>query len=161
LETFDGKVLTSGEAPVKVKAQAATQVCKLDLSDRLTDDNIRSLVFIAELFKDGQFISRETAYFAPIKHLSLIDPALSADLHEKKGQLVINVTSRTLALRVEVSLAGSDVVFSDNYFNLPADRTAIISCPMPAGWTLRQAQNAFRLRSVFDSYSHEAEGLTP
>jgi beta-mannosidase len=161
LETFDGKFLTSGEAPVKVKAQAATQVCKLDLSDRLTDDNIRSLVFIAELFKDGQFISRETAYFAPIKHLSLIDPALSADLREEKGQLVIKVTSRTLALLVEVSLAGSDVVFSDNYFNLPAGRTAIISCPMPAGWNLRQAQNAFRLRSVFDSYSLEAEGLTP
>jgi beta-mannosidase len=132
----------------------------LDFSDRLTDDNYRSLVFIADLYQGVQFTSRQTAYFAPIKHLDLTDPALSADLHEENGQLVIKVTSRTLALLVEISLAGVDVVFSDNYFNLPAGRTALITCPLPTGWTLSQAKKAIQLRSVYDSYSREANGLT-
>ena len=49
LETLAGEVLTSGQAPVKAAPQAATQVCELDFSDRISDDNIRTLVFIAEL----------------------------------------------------------------------------------------------------------------
>ena len=161
LETLEGEVLTSGEAPVKAAAQAATRVSKLDFSSYLTDDNIRTLVFIVELFKDGRYISRQTASFSPIKHLSLTDPALSANLHEEKGQLTVELTSSSLALLVEVSLIGADVVFSDNYFNLPAGRTVLITCPLPAGWTLSQAQKAIQLRSVYDLYSHDVKGLTP
>jgi len=68
--------------------------------------------------------------------------------------LIAELTSRSLALLVELSLTGADVVFSDNYFNLPAGRTARISFPTPAGWTLSRAKKALRLRSVYDSYSH-------
>jgi len=156
LETLAGEVLTSGQAPVKASPQAATQVCKLDFSDRISDDNIRMLVFIAELWQGDRFVTRQTAGFVPIKHLSLAAPAVTVDLRGERGQLIIELTSRSLALLVEVSLTGADVVFSDNYFNLPPGRTARISCPLPAGWTLSRARKAFRLRSVYDSYSHGA-----
>ena len=92
----------------------------MDFSDRISDDNIRTLVFIAELWQGDRFVTRQTAGFAPIKHLSLADPAVTVDLRSEKGQLIIELTSRSLALLVEVSLTGADVVFSDNYFNLPA-----------------------------------------
>ncbi len=65
LETLEGEVLTSGKAPVKAAPQAATQVCKLDFSNHITDDNIRTLVFIAELYQGDRFISRQTAGFVP------------------------------------------------------------------------------------------------
>jgi beta-mannosidase len=154
LETFAGEVLTSGQAPVKAAPQSATQVCKLDFSDRISDDNIRRLVYIAELWQEDRFVTRQTASFAPIKHLSLVDPAVTVDLSEERGQLIVELTSCSLALLVDVSLESVDVIFSDNYFNLPPGRTARISCPLPDGWTLSQAQKAFRLRSVYDSYSH-------
>ena len=131
-------------------------MCKLDFSDRISDDNIRRLVFIAELWQGDRFVTRQTAGFVPIKHLSLADPAMTVDLRGERGQLIVELTSRSLALLVEVSLTGADVVFSDNYFNLPPGRTARISCPLPAGWTLSRARKAFRLRSVYDSYSHGA-----
>jgi beta-mannosidase len=159
LETLGGEVITSGQTLVKASPQAVAEVCKLSVSDYVSDDNIRSLVFIADLYQGVQFISRQTACFAPIKHLELTDPKLSADLHGEEGQLVIKVTSRTLALLVEISLAGVDVVFSDNYFNLPAGRTVLITCPLPAGWTLSQAKKAIQLSSVYDSYSHNVNGL--
>jgi beta-mannosidase len=158
LETLAGEILTSGQALVKAAPQAATQVCKLDFSDRISDDNIRMLVFIAELYQGDRFVTRQTAFFAPIKHLSLADPAVTVDLRSEKGQLIVGLTSRSLALLVEVSLTGADVVFSDNYFDLPAGRTVRISCPLPAGWTLSQGRKALCLRSVYDSYSHGAKG---
>jgi hypothetical protein len=61
--------------------------------------------------------------------------------------------SHSLALFVEVSFTGAEVVFSDNYFNLPSRRATQISCPLPAGWTLSKAQKEIRIRSVYDSYS--------
>lgn len=154
LETLAGEVLTSGKAPIKAAPQAATQVWRLDFSDRISDDNIRRLVFVAELWQGDRFVTRQTAGFVPIKHLSLDDPAVTVNLRGERGQLIVELNSRSLALLVEVSLDGFDVVFSDNYFNLPAGRTTRISCPMPAGWTLDRAKKAFRLRSVYDSYSH-------
>jgi beta-mannosidase len=154
LETLDGNALTSGQAPVKVPAQASTLVCKLDFSDRLTYENQRSLVLIAELWQNDRFLARQTAFFAPIKHLTLTDPALRVNLMSQNGELFVELASQTLALLVEVSLNGADAVFSDNYFNLPAGRPVRISCPLPSGWTLTQAQREVRIFSVYDSYSH-------
>jgi beta-mannosidase len=154
LETLAGEVLTSGQAPVKAAPQAATQVCELDFSDRISDDNIRRLVFIAELWQGDRFVARQTAGFAPIKHLQLTNPKLRARLSKDKDRLLIELTARSLALLVELSLEGADVVLSDNYFSLPAGRTVEVSCPLPAGWTLSWARKAFHLCSVYDSYSH-------
>jgi beta-mannosidase len=156
LETLGGKVSTSGQAPVKVDPQAVVQVCELDFSDLISDDNIRNLVFIADLYQGDQFVARQTAGFVPIKHMSLGDPTVTAKLQDEGGQLIIELTSRSLAMLVELSLTGADVVFSDNYFNLPAGRTVRITCPLPAGWTLTQAEKALCLNSVYDSFSHGA-----
>jgi beta-mannosidase len=154
LETLAGEILTSGHAPVKAAPQAATQVCRLDFSDRISDDNIRNLVFVAELCQGDLLVARQTAGFAPIKHISLADPDITVALRSETDELIVELTSRSLALLVEVSLDGSDVVFSDNYFNLPPGRMTRIFCPMPAGWTLSRAKKAFRVHSVYDAYSH-------
>jgi beta-mannosidase len=154
LETLEGEVITSGQAPVKVAPQASTQVCELDFSSQITVDNLRKLVFIAELWHGDQFVTRQTAFFVPIKHLSLINPAISVNLHSQNGELLVDLISHSLALLVEVSLPGAEVVFSDNYFNLPARRSVRISCPLPAGWTISRAQKEMRICSVYDSYSH-------
>ncbi len=154
LETLSGDVLTSGQESVHAAPQAAAKICEFDFTDRISDENTRASVFIAELWQGDKFISRQTANFAPIKHVSLSDPHVTANLHHEGDQLIIDLTSQSLALLVEVSLADTDVVFSDNYFNIPAGRTVQITCPLPAGWTLEQAEKALCLCSVYDSFSH-------
>ena len=113
----------------------------------------RELTFIAELVQDGQRIAMQTASFLPTKHLSLVDPVVKANLRAEKDLLLIELSSQSLARLVEVALDGADVVFSDNYFDLPAGRTITVSCPTPVGWTLDQARTALKIRSVFDSYA--------
>ena len=77
-------------------------------------------------------------------------------MQSQNGELIVELISHSLALLVEVSLTGADVVFSDNYFNLPAGRSIQISSHLPAGWTLSKAQKEIRICSVYDSYSHRA-----
>ena len=156
LEMLDGSELEAGEEHVKVAPLDVTPVCHLDFSDRLNDDLCREVVFIAELLQDGQILSRQTAFFVPTKHLALVEPAISANLRVEEEQVRIELASQSLARLVECAFEGADVVFSDNYFDLPAGRTVNLSAPLPAGWKPSQAQAALKVRSVYDSYAHGA-----
>jgi beta-mannosidase len=156
LEMLNGDVLDSGEESVKATPFGVTPVCCLNFSDRLKENLRREVVFIAELLQDGKILARQTAFFVPTKHLSLTEPKISEQLRVDQGKIYIDLNSRSLARLVECTLDGADVVFSDNYFDLPADRTVSISAPLPAGWKLSQARVALKVRSVYDSYAHGA-----
>ncbi|MCA9998566.1 MAG: glycoside hydrolase family 2 protein, partial [Anaerolineales bacterium] len=152
LETLGGEALTAGEEAVKAAPLATTTVNLFDLSSYVGDDNCRDLIFIAELWQDDSLAARQTAFFAPTKHLQLADPEITAVCQVKGEQLCIEVNGRSLARLVELSLDGADVVFSDNYFDLPAGRTVTITCPLPSGWSVAQAEAALQIRSVYDSF---------
>lgn len=156
LETLGGGVITAGEVTQEIPPQSSSQFCALDFSPQLAKNNPRQLVFVAELRQGNRFISSQTAFFSPIKHLSLTDPGITLDFRTQEGQLIVELSSRSLALLVEVALIGTDVIFSDNYFNLPAGRLKEISCPFPPGWTSSKAEEMIRIRSVYDSYAHSA-----
>ena len=157
LEKLDGEALVDGKVEVEIPSQAALQVCAQDFSEYITEENIRKLVFITELYQGERLHSRQTAFFAPIKHLELEEPGIRLNAGEEDGTLNLELRATSMALLVEVALHGVDVVFSDNYFNLPAGRSVEICCPMPPGWTLDQATAALRIRSVYDSFAHGRE----
>jgi beta-mannosidase len=83
----------------------------------------------------------------------LTDPKIKAKLTLKEGLLNIQLSSSSLARLVECNLTGLDVIFSDNYFDLPAKKVITITAPLPSGWNLAKACAAFKVRSVYDSYS--------
>jgi beta-mannosidase len=153
LETLSGEVLDSGEEAVSAGAYSVAAIRDLDFADRISDDNEREVVLVAELWQGQTQLGRNVASFIPPKHLSLVDPALSANAQLDGDQLVIDVTAQSLAHFVELKLAGVDVVFSDNYFSIPAGRTARVTCPLPAGWSLVQAKDALQLNSLYNSFA--------
>ncbi len=153
LTTLDGKMLTSGEKAAAVEPLGVTAVEKLDFSGFLDDDTRRELVFVAELWQGDRRLAGQTAVFAPTKHLSLVDPQINADVTLKEGLLAIELSARSLARLVECSLTGADVIFSDNYFDLPAQKVISVTAPLPAGWDLATAQAALKVRSVYNTYS--------
>jgi beta-mannosidase len=151
LETLRGDKLFSGDEAVKLAPHASTLVRAFDLAGHV-DDSRRELVFVAELWRGGERLALQVAAFVPTKHLALTDPGIATTLSERDGRLVVEVSARSLARMLELSLEGADAVFSDNFFDLPGGRAAVVSCPLPGGWTLEQARGALRLRSVYDSY---------
>jgi beta-mannosidase len=162
LETLQGDVLASGEEQVKAAPLSSTHVRTLNFADRVCDDNPsagsgqaqRDVVFVAELWQDGQRQALQMAGFVPTKHLSLSDPTIVATVRSEGDRLAVDLQSGPAARLVELSLEGADVVFSDNYFDLPARRQVTVTCPAPAGWTPEQARSALKIRSIYDSYAH-------
>jgi beta-mannosidase len=125
----------------------------LDFADRISDDNEREVVLVAELWQGETRLGLNVAGFIQPKHLSLLDPALAAEMQLDGDQLTIDLTAQSLAHFVELKLAGADVVFSDNYFSLPAGRTVRVTCPLPADWSLAQAKEALQLYSLYNSFA--------
>lgn len=153
LETLDGQRLTHGIEDVVIPPLAAPRIANLDFVNRVKEDNRREVVLIAELWRGDERLALQVAPFVPTKHLALVDPELDVDLSQQDDQLVCVLGARSLARFVELTLEGADVVWSDNYFDLPVGRRLSVTCPLPEGWTLEQAQGALHVRSLYDSFA--------
>ena len=154
LTSLNGKLLDSGENAAQVEPFSVSSVASFDFSKFISDETIRDLVFVAELWQGDQRLAIQTAFFVPTKHLQLTAPQISSKISLDDNRLSIALAASSLARLVECSLPGADVVFNDNYFDLPVGKTITITADLPAGWSLAQVQAAFRLRSVYDSFSN-------
>ena len=88
----------------------------------------------------------------PNKHLVLGDPGLRTSVREANGGFEVEITAQALARFVWLELDGAEVLFSDNYFDLPAGRTVMVTFTAPQGWTVDRVQQALRVRSLVDSF---------
>jgi beta-mannosidase len=150
LETLDGKCISSGEQPAHAMALADTLVGSYDLAPFISQAEQRNVVFVAEMWQAGKLLAQTITPFVANKHLELRDPELSVQTHVEGSTLSVKVSARTLARFVELSIAGIDAVFSDNYFDIPAGGTVTVSTPLPKQWT---SENAVQVRSLFESFA--------
>jgi beta-mannosidase len=153
LETLAGAVLASGEEAVSVESLCSTPIRTLDFAAHLSDHNQREVILIAELWRGDERVALNVSAFVANKHLALTEPALTLEVHRLGNQLVVDLTAQSLARFVELSLDRVDVVFSDNYFDVPAGRTIRVSCPLPENWTVAQARAALKVRSLYNSFA--------
>jgi len=181
LETLGGEVLGAGEEAVAVPALSSVCVCELDFTDQVSADpsteftpgeaeglrtgNRREVVLVYELWQGDERLSLGVAPFVPNKHLKLTDPGLRTTVREIDGDFEIEVTAQRLARFVWLALdsppcfgegqgeeSGTDVVFDDNYFDLPAGRTVTVRLPTLDGWTADRVRASLRVRSLVDSF---------
>ncbi len=150
LMTLDGKVLKSGSQAVILAPLASVKVC----SERfeLSPEERREVVFVSELENSGKRVALNLATFAPNKHLKLVEPGITMEVSKVKGQFLIELTAHSLARFVELKITGKDVVFSDNYFDIPAGETSVVTCQVPQGMTLAQARKALQVFSLYNSF---------
>lgn len=153
LQTLRAESLIDGVENVVVEPLRTTHVTALDFGVRINDDNRRRVVLVCERWQSDQRLSSTVTTFAPDKHLELESPEIDVDVELDDGQLSMRVHARSLARFVELSWRDVDVVFSDNYFDLPAGQALKITCPLPDGWTRYQVERALVVRSLRDSYS--------
>jgi beta-mannosidase len=150
LETLDGALLDSGEHNLRAGALADTRVGVYDFSTLVSTENQRKVVFVAEMWRDGQLVSQNVTPFAVNKHLELSDPDLKLHTELDGQSLCITVSASSLARFVELSIDGMDAVFSDNYFDVTPDRSVTVTTPLPENWV---ESSTVQARSLYDSFA--------
>ncbi len=153
LQSLDGKALKKGKSAVHAEPLADTAVRTLDFSEEVSESNRRTTIFACELWRGEELVSSTVSTFVPDKHLSLVKLDLQLDINLAGQTLTFDLCANTLARFVELSLEGADVIFSDNYFDLPAGLKLRVTAPLPSGWTLEQARQALRVRSLYNAYA--------
>ena len=155
LEDVNGKVLADDELHVSVDPLSTTHVSTLDLTQWINRDNERRVVLVYELLKDAEVLSRGVLPFVPDKHLELAAPECAATVSQVPDGFEIEISAKTLARYVQLSLdgwAGDFGQFSDNYFDIPAGRSHRVSLRLEEPWGVDAIAAALRIRSLRDSY---------
>ncbi len=152
LETLQGKKIEAGQEAVNAVPLAPSLLHKFDFTHQIRQHGSKNLVFVAEVWQAGQRLSSQVAIFALEKDLWLPDPGLAYTIQVENEELVIDLSARALARFVALSFCGATkcVIFSDNFFDLPAGRMQRVNCPLPTGWNLGQARQNLIVRSLAD-----------
>ena len=148
LEKLDGEVLAQGQYAVNVPAGSDLLVSEVDLSEHLDEQTRREAVLVYSLLQDDERLSQGILSFVPSKHLELPEVRIKAEVDEL-GRIAL--TSDKTARFVMLEVPGTDVRFSDNFFDLPAGRTMVISVESP-NISIQEVVEKLRVVSLRDSY---------
>lgn len=152
LLTLSGEIIAQDQRRVEVAALSSARVFALDFSKELAGAHRRERYLSFSYFDEREQVARRgTAVFVPYKQLRLQNPVLKAALSKGNGVYEIAVTAAAFAKFVMLALTHADVIFSDNYFDLDAGETRLLTVPQEE-IDLQTLQSQLVLRSLFDSY---------
>jgi len=154
VESLTGEALYSSEPPFEAGPQAVVKVFEHDFGALISGDLLRKTVYIAEFWQGDQLIDRKTAFFAPVKHLALADPKITSKVEVEGGEVHVTISAKSLALQVELCFDGLDCVFSDNYFDLPANTSVSVTTHLNQDIGAEVLNELLRVQTIYDSYAH-------
>jgi beta-mannosidase len=102
------------------------------------------------MWQDGKLLTQNVTPFVANKHIELSSPDLNVLTKVEGNMLHVSASARALARFVELSIDGTDAVFSDNYFDIPAGGTVTVSTSLPENWT---PESTVRARSLYESFA--------
>jgi len=151
LEDLDGRASAAGERDVVIAGPGTLRLEAVSIPAGI--DRRRATVLITELLQGDARRALVTTLFVPDKHLALKRPGISRSFSRAPGggRACVTLRSDVLARWAELSLDGADVVFDDNYVDLPAGRDVAIGFDPPPGWDMDRIEAAFRIRSIADT----------
>jgi beta-mannosidase len=149
LEELDGALIRGGSIHSQIPAERNSLVVSLDFSEELAGDAIRRRVLVHELLIDGRRAGLGVTPFVPSKHLELPDVDIFVEAKTDAEGAYFEVSSDKTARFVCLSIPGRDVIFSDNFFDLPAGRKVAVRVESDVEPSVLAQVRAYSLR---DSY---------
>jgi beta-mannosidase len=144
-------VIEKDTLPVKIKAGNVFEAVKLDFSGKVENTGEHYVEF--SFIVGGETVSGGTALFVKPKDFHFIDPKINVEVLEEENQFIITLESSAFAKSVALDLNEADCIFSDNYFDLSADRKKIITADKSSfsgEITLQEFKKTLNIVSVFD-----------
>jgi beta-mannosidase len=149
---FSGGVLWEKREPATAAPLASERVLGLPEAELLAGrDRSRVFLHLELLDRDGKVLSDNRRFFAPMKDLRLETPRLAVDVREEAGELLVSVSSDTLAPNVHLEFAGEGR-FGDDYFDLLPARPRTVRFRPVGELTAEALRRGLRVVSLVDAF---------
>lgn len=122
LQRFDGTVVRRSKLRTRVDAEHSARLTTLDFSDELRGDAANDCALVCDLVVNGREAGTSLTTFVPPKQLNLPRARVVLRAGRDEGGPYLEALSEAAARFVCLRVPGHDVLFSDNYFDLPAGR---------------------------------------
>jgi beta-mannosidase len=151
-----GKQLKEGSMDLDIPARKSRLVQSLDLQAELKAHGANNIILWLGLEVGAARVSDNMISFAYPREMDLVDPRLSASVSEKQGDFTVTLRAEHPALWTWLELDGVDTRCSQNFVHVTQERGATITVRPAVPLSKDAFQKGLRIRSLYDTYSHEA-----
>lgn len=145
-------VIYETKTEVSIDALSVKEAVSVDFSEFLSERSRTGVFASYELVSGGETVSYGTNIFVRPKHYSFEKPKYETKLTQSGELFRLTVKSNVYAKYVEVCFEETDIVISDNFFDLYTPEGIAVSFEC-SGETAESLKNQLTLRCVADSYS--------
>ena len=122
---FDGSIINEYKGNFQIEANSAK--CLMNVDEALSlDEQMNSFVRVL-VYDNNKVVAENDASFLKDKYLNLQKPKIEYSLERVSDEYFIHLKSNTYTKYVWVDLKNTDVIFSDNFFNLYPNEEKVIS----------------------------------
>lgn len=150
LINMQNEVLAEGTYPFDAQQTSLTEIASVDFST-LVHKRENAVALVCSMAAEGRCVSRETVvYFAPKKHLALVDPHIEVSVAGGGKDYEITLTPHAFAPSVMLSIDGCDAVFSQNAIDLTKNAACRVTVRIEQeGMSVDAVRRALRVMSVY------------
>jgi beta-mannosidase len=147
-----GTVLQTGVQSVTVAPRTSAQVAMASVSACIEQVTARNLLVWLELHAGDEILSENLALLARPKHMDFAAPEISVSVQAARTNVFeVTLTAQVPALYVWLELP--DATFSDNFFDLQANRPRTVTIKTNQAADALDVQAALVIQSLVDTYS--------
>jgi beta-mannosidase len=154
-ELYDTQFSTvkSGETAVSVEPGSVCHAVDLDFAGIITESNKADFVLHYAVAENGVEKSAGNFLFVKPKDYAFKNPAVNIEVTDEKDRFKIKLDATVFVKSLALSIAGTDCIFSDNYFDMIPGKTKEVSvkketiCPIIGADDIKQK---LEILSAFD-----------
>ncbi len=148
--TFDGHMINKGTQNIKLNSLSAEKIAVLTYSKLLKGTRKSRAVLIASLYQGKEMVDEKTWLLVPDKKAKLPKPEITYECRVGDGIATVILSGKYFARKVFISAEQVNQPWSDNFFDIPAGESKILSVSLPGGMTKETFERGIRIRSLAD-----------
>lgn len=145
---FNGNIIGSTKNNIKIQPNTSTIYHTAEIASLIKEYQKQDVVVLSEVIIKNKIVSDNNTYFVEPKDIKLLKPEIIKTFSTSKdGKSQLTLSSKTLVKDVSITLNGTSLKLSDNYFDLLPNIDKTISFD-----TLGFDKSKVEIKSLFDTY---------
>ena len=154
LRSNDSEILEEGAAEAQAGPLSSGVFCSLDFAGLLADKALQRRTYLEYgLYSGALCIGGGTVLFAMAKHFEFLDPHLAVRVRDAGEEFRVEVFAQAYAKYVGLDLSDADCIFSDNYFDMTAGESKLVTVKksdLSRAMTAEEFIEGLNARSIYD-----------